>query len=537
MVKRKDVFVSSLDPDAAFEYRLGRFHQVARQSGELVPILVSRLMPASVMRSISLLIDPLYKWRVGADLVAPVSRTRWFKRASVLDIRTRSNPGVSGTTTYHYDLDGKLGIIEVKIPFGGPVQITPQEAVYTYIKDTTGRLRSPSQPFGEKKVFRVTYASPPRSWTKSTNTAQYGTVGLTPDKVIGYTKQTKTWGPSAAIFTRSAYLELERSADSWLATELQNNGLKCLNGCLPSSRSYTFGRSLLELKDLPRSIVSLRRTFEELLQFRSTIPPDLARRIFESSTQKAVPREYVGYHFGWKQMVQDVVKLFDAPERLTKRLNYLKRKAGKVSIVRNSMSYALPALSTPGWQYDLDSDELNRVIETVHLRTVKMRAVASIYFDFPDIAVPSVRDSLKRDLAGLSLRPDDLYRIIPWTWFYDWFTGLGDYIAAIDLVNRDKSLINYGLVTCDIIGEVRTVYNYRVLTQQSTVGFDGQGSTTTSNYSSFSHTSVLEYRMSSRVGADSLPLRDFRFASALKNLTSTQQAILIALLAMRTRNA
>jgi hypothetical protein len=38
----------------------------------------------------------------------------------------------------------------------------------------------------------------------------------------------------------------------------------------------------------------------------------------------------------------------------------------------------------------------------------------------------------------------------------DWFTGLGNYVELIDNINTDKSLINWGVVTCVTTGKVTT---------------------------------------------------------------------------------
>jgi hypothetical protein len=48
---------------------------------------------------------------------------------------------------------------------------------------------------------------------------------------------------------------------------------------------------------------------------------------------------------------------------------------------------------------------------------------------------------------GLQLRVIDIYNLIPFTWLFDWFTGLGAYINMIESVNDDRFLINFGFMT------------------------------------------------------------------------------------------
>jgi len=255
-----------------------------------------------------------------------------------------------------------------------------------------------------------------------------------------------------------------------------------------------------------------------------------------ASSWQMVPREFVGYHFAWKQMAQDLVKLLKAPSRVTKRFNYLLERAGKESVLRSSMKYDLPGLTSPAFTYDIFdvTYETNRSFETVHKRQVELIGMASLYFDFPKIALPVLKAGMVSDMYGLVPRFIDIYKLMPWSWLIDWFTGLGNYLQAIEAVNLDKSTINYGFCTVKLRGEIRTRYVYTAeIREDSMINASPYWVSTVKTKVGRSHESYLMYEAVLRRGANEISQFKMPIIGLKTNLTSLQQLILGALLAAR----
>lgn len=342
---------------------------------------------------------------------------------------------------------------------------------------------------------------------------------------------------SSATFSEGNVNSLKDSAWSTIQTEINKKALQVMMGTLPAFRPFTFGRSLIELRDLPRSILSLRDSMSALGHIYNDLGKarDLVFSLHEGA--KRVPKEYLGYHFAWKQMYEDVKKILLSPERVAKRFNYLMQRAGRDSIHRYAIKYPLDDLTGPGFSYDpIYECEYDRSFDTIHTREIELRGVSSLYFDFPEVALPVLHKRFKQDMLGLELRITDIYKVIPWTWLYDWFSSLGNYLDIIETVNRDKTTINYGFITGVIRGRIRTRYKYSYRSLLYDYGQNAPSFTVhEEKVTTCLHTSELEYVAATRMGAHKLGLPNIHQIATKKNLTPWQQSILAALLAARVR--
>jgi len=104
------------------------------------------------------------------------------------------------------------------------------------------------------------------------------------------------------------------------------------------------------------------------------------------------------------------------------------------------------------------TDESLVSVGTYGSRVIELRGVINAGLRFPAIALPELQRKLMRQAWGLYPDPEDVYNLVPWTWLADWFTGLGDYVEAFDIINRDPSIINWGFITGISSGYVDTVH-------------------------------------------------------------------------------
>lgn len=533
----KETFLR-VDPSYLYDMKVEDNLARMRRSSEVLPRLVSEYLPKSLFRNVNLYIDPFAKWNIGSFTVSPAKRKRWRKINSVLGSRSYYIGLTRTGSTGLYPQVGTPDFTSSSTSYTNTYTLQAMPDGYAYSYDTTARTRGYNQPFGEFERFSLrSFSSPARSHltVTSVNSFSQGFGGQNYSIGTDY----RRWGVngSSAYFTQADIDGLQNSAISAIKAELVKSGPRALMGCLPAYRPYTFGRSLIELRDLPRSLYTLNQSLGSLRDIYHSLGSvrDVVFNVAQGSKQ--VPKEYLGYHFAWKQMYEDIVKLVSSPERIARRINYLMRNAGKDAVLRHTLKYNLESLTTPGLRYDqIVEYEGNRVVSTTHERAIEIRAMCSLYFDFPPVALPVLRTSKFSDLLGFQLRPTDVYKVIPWTWLYDWFTNLGTYIDLIDTVNRDRTTINYGFVTGVLTGKITTTYRFTHLAQRHDYIYAGPTPDwQTSSTTSVNHTSVLTYEAAVRLYASSLSAPALHVIASKSNLTTWQQSILGALLASRVK--
>lgn len=320
-----------------------------------------------------------------------------------------------------------------------------------------------------------------------------------------------------------------------------DNATSLLKGFSPFSRAYSLSRNIAELKDLPRSILQLRQTADDLKAVYSALrdSPKTRARVFDLSNKAAsnIPGEYLSYHFGWKQLHKDLRELVELPEKLGKKINFLIRRSGKLTTFRSKRDIVWGANGiASGYVYDNTNGD--KEWETTHNHRIsgssQVRLVVSATFDFPPINVPHLRRRFFADQVGLIPRFTDVYNIIPWTWLVDWFTGFGNYLELIEEVNHDPLLINWGLISCHTTGQLTTEFSYINATQNDVYVNGSRVSPAAATNVVHHHTSVLDFECQTRSNVASV--YDVERTTEPNSLTGYRQSILAALLAQRVDN-
>lgn len=159
--------------------------------------------------------------------------------------------------------------------------------------------------------------------------------------------------------------------------------------------------------------------------------------------------------------------------------------------------------------------------------------VINTTFDFPSLNPVTFASRMFFDQLGVYPRPTDLYNLVPWSWLFDWFTGVGDYVNVIDEINRDRSLINWGMITAVTRGSLVTTSTSRYTDRDTVQVTYGNTGTTTNIVRRKTYTASLDYSYQMRVDLGSID--GVRKITDVSSLTSYQQSILGALLSERTR--
>lgn len=534
------------DPLKFYEYRI----DILKARAQGLESYVYLLMPESLIKSIAIAIDPFSGFKVSSGVITPVNRTRYRSTASVLDRRKQHyyRFNESGSTTVNYDnIPGNVGPFEVHPPVVLNDQLydyPSQQPLKQYTKDTTRRTRLMGSEQGEFEKFKAHIYSTPRKTVEGE--IRYGLFTLNDNlheshlSTVTRSREmlVRSMIGSSALLSPDVYNALIASEKSAASGLMQKHALGMFKGILPENRSYTSFRNLVELRDLPRSIRGLRDTVRNLLSLERSlkIPSRYVDKVRTLKTNlKDIPKEYLSYHFGWKQVVKDIHDAMNAPAKISKQINFMLSRNGKASTYRSTRKFLTGNSGVSGFEYVYMGGEYNLSSSSRIERETELRMVVNATYRFPDVNVPEFIGHLYADKLGIYPRLIDVYNLTPWTWLVDWFTGVGNYLEIIENINNQRSLINWGMMTAVTRGRLVTdyhsksdIYDYKAIDLPNPYS-PGQVSILTHDNR---HTSYLEFELQLR--SDIANIMSVNKTTDPSTLTGYQLSILGALLAQRT---
>lgn len=536
------------DPHKFYRYR----YETLVKTATGIESFVYKYIPWSIIESFAIALDPTYQFKVAPNAITPFNRSRTRGTASVLQIRSRRNRWVSASEAQQPNFGGvsvcwSPGRLETgDASFDTTTALTTQPVLPDYSDDTTSRTRIPGSKQGTARFFKSYVNSPGRTtrrhqtWTYMFHpagpVAEDCTIrgGTTNNGASSREDFTYDIQPSAAVYYPHIVRQLRDREYDFCESQIAKHGLAMLKDWNPTTkRDYTLFRNIVELKDIPRSIESLRESIKALQSLYNTLSKSKAFRDFVSSggaVGKAIPNEYLSYNFGWKQTYKDAMDLLNLPAKLSKKYNLLIERAGKPTTFRTKR--ILPSSTTENvtdFDYDTSPIEYGVNRSSRIERTLELRLVINATFDFPPLNPVSFRTGSFLDRIGAIPRPTDIYNLIPWTWLVDWFTGLGNYVEQIDNIARDKALINWGMITAHIDGKVITDFSSKT-DQTATFIEDFVGTSTELTTLTWNHQSQLVYEC--QIRKDVAALLDVNTTSK-PSLSTYQQSIIGAILSQR----
>lgn len=538
-----------MDPDQLYRYR----YDTLASSAVGFESLLYKLMPYSVVRTFAFAIDPTYRFKISPGTITAANRTKYRSTASVINIRKsrRKHSLESWGTRSNYEGVSICNspFTEFNAVFSDPDVVSSlptQPPTVDTLKDTTNRTRLIGSTQGELEFFKSELFSPPRTSYRyeyyrsqythpNPNTPDCIAVGGSKDNRGGRDERwSESFEPSAATLSTSVFNALKAQEIAFCKELSSHYAFPLMKAANPFRREYTLTRNVVELRDLARSMLSLRQTADDLKAVWNSLgrSPKTRDQIFDLTSKAAsnLPSEYLSYHFGWKLLYKDLYDLLRLPEKLTKRINFLIRRSGKASTFRAMRESASSVTGVSGFAYTISGYDSDSKSESRIERLSETRIVVNAIFDFPPANVPSLRRDFFLDKVGLIPRFIDVYNIIPWTWLVDWFTGFGNYLELIEEINHDPSLINWGLITSNTRGKLITEF-YAKNRTRNIVSNNLGGSGTFDTFADVRHTSVLEYECQVRSNvANALSVQQTTIPSSL---TTYQKSILGALLAQR----
>jgi len=288
----------------------------------------------------------------------------------------------------------------------------------------------------------------------------------------------------------------------------------------PEADLFTIGGAVVRLAAPTNPHASLAVALGELKH--EGLPDVPMWRSYRKASFKALDKQWAHEHlnieFGWKPLVGDIkdaIKAYNKADALWRKAYENSNKPiRRHRVMEPIVTTTHQVLSTSAYPWPSGVTYLHSSPGTLR-KTVE--STTEHWFDgcfryhIPKPATPSKKITHElarlRYLYGLSLDPDTLWNLIPWTWLLDWFISYGGLMKAISLFGQDGLVLQYGYLM-----EHKLVKTTWTLSGHSYY----RGGSGDSSYTQFQETKR-------RVRAS-----PFGFGKTSKDLTPRQWAILAA---------
>lgn len=201
----------------------------------------------------------------------------------------------------------------------------------------------------------------------------------------------------------------------------------------PDAPTMNLGVSLVELREIPGMTRRLRSNAGALV---GSAPRG-------NASIGNFGDAYLEWKFGYDQLIRDLMKVLNLQARLSLRFEQLRRDNGKRvrrgSTLVNNASSTVSAGSGGGAGMAMTTAMSVNYEDVFAISKRIWFAGAFRYFIPPnEINGRDVRGYI--NALGLGPNINLVYHVTPWTWLFDWFTGLGDAVSNAQL-NRDNNCV------------------------------------------------------------------------------------------------
>lgn len=176
---------------------------------------------------------------------------------------------------------------------------------------------------------------------------------------------------------------------------------------------------LFELKDLPNMIRQAGRAIKRASGAGGP-PPDA----------QGVASAHLAYNFGWAPLIDDLSKLLNWQEAVDRKMDQLRRLHSKGGLRRNITLEEVEAGPVVTPQTAVQSSGI--LIYSTKSKITKRKSWGSVRWNpssIPKGGAPSYKDAFMAAF-GLNVSIATVWEALPWSWLIDWFSSVGDYLAA-----------------------------------------------------------------------------------------------------------
>jgi len=285
-------------------------------------------------------------------------------------------------------------------------------------------VRTPSLPVHDRDyvTLEVAIADYAGGWVHHANPI-YSHVGTEQKFMLGLRYPTPgNFVPGA--MSSSLELELRKELDSKL------------RATRPTIPAVGLTRAILELKDFPQLVESVRR---------------LSQKKWDG-----VGSHYLGYQFGIAPLVSDVRKSAEAIINFDRHLEQFLRDSGRLvrrsvkTVNRSSNSGSNPVLAFGPAQPGIKTRVTESYQDVVETTTASAFCLWEYFAGDPTGALASHHSALaKADyVLGTKLDAATVWALAPWTWMIDWYVQIGSLLAyQQDVADHSLAMRRSGFVT------------------------------------------------------------------------------------------
>ena len=260
--------------------------------------------------------------------------------------------------------------------------------------------------------------------------------------------------PARFSDTSSSWTSYSGEPKDWDESRLNSDGATAISQCAPTNPTANLGTSLAET-------------------FREGVPSLPGIQSWERRTRaaKAAGGEYLNYQFGWAPLASEVHSVVNAARHHRDIMQNYAHNEGRDVHRRFDFPIEKQEISNPvGSEYvgqNLQNLSGYAAVSgaTPAECTAVFRKETKRWFEGCfTYGGPSGTDSFRRHLGfgreadavfGLSLTPDVLWELTPWSWAVDWFSNAGDVINNVTNFGAAGLVMRYGFMMTEVIEEYR----------------------------------------------------------------------------------
>jgi hypothetical protein len=197
--------------------------------------------------------------------------------------------------------------------------------------------------------------------------------------------------------------------------------------------------------------------------FREGLPALIGHTLWKDKTSlaKKASSEYLNSEFGWKPIISDMRKFAYAVNHANTVLEQYERDSGRqvrrqyhFPVLRSSevttLSTGIDPYGPSQWGGStLDGTSKGDVVR-VREKTQRRWFSGAFTYHMPSgyggRAAMARHAQEAKKLLGLSLTPDVVWNLSPWSWAIDWFTNTGDVVSNITDWAIDGLVMRYGYI-------------------------------------------------------------------------------------------
>lgn len=284
-------------------------------------------------------------------------------------------------------------------------------------------------------------------------------------------------------------------------TQLDALGTSAIARSAPTNPSFDAATFIGELRQS-----GLPSGYGSSLYHEVALAHDLEER---TKLARAAGSEYLNVEFGWKPLVRDLQKFATAVRDSHDIISSYHKGSGK----KIRRRYVYPPVTTtyqdsrtgflpiPDEVYETGTGTISVIVKEKTWFSGAFR----YYLPIADDAIGRLKlyKSYANKLFGVSLTPEAVWNVSPWSWAADWFGTTGDVLHNISALGTDGLVLQYGYIMRQVEREESRIARF------PTYG--------PSSYSKYEKTCVRR------------PATPYGFGVSLDSLSAKQTAILVAL--------